>query len=60
MQADYEKELKKYQFLTQPKIIDTKLFVEIYPKTRDFTAEGYYIIKNKSKEVIKQNRRQID
>ncbi|MCD4676360.1 MAG: hypothetical protein K8S18_10250, partial [Desulfobacula sp.] len=53
IQANYEKQLKQYQFLTQPKIIDTKLMIEIYPKERDFTAEGYYILKNKSDQEIK-------
>lgn len=53
IQANYEKQLKQYQFLTQPKIIDTKLLIEIYPEKRDFTAEGYFILKNKSDQEIK-------
>lgn len=53
LQADYERDLKKYEFLTQPKIIDTKLKIEIYPENRDFTAEGYFYLKNKSTEAIK-------
>ncbi|WP_420582725.1 ABC transporter permease/M1 family aminopeptidase [Reichenbachiella sp.] len=52
LQADYEKQLKKYVTLAQPKIVDINLSVDIYPETRDFTAQGYYIISNKSNEVI--------
>ncbi len=46
--ANYEKQLKQYQDLPQPKIVETKLIVDIFPKSRDFVAEGYYILKNKS------------
>lgn len=51
-QAAYEKQLKQYVTLTQPKIVDINLNVDIYPETRDFVAEGYYIITNKSEEII--------
>lgn len=52
IQANYEKQLKKYEFLVQPKITDTKIQVDIYPETRDFEVEGYYILKNKSNQSI--------
>jgi len=52
LQAQYEKTLKKYEDIKQPKIIGTKLDVELYPKSRDFTANGYFLLKNKSQEVI--------
>jgi len=52
-QVSYEKQLKKYEFLIQPKITDTKVQVDIYPETRDFEVEGYYILKNKSEQPIK-------
>ena len=51
-QADYEKTLKKYQNLPQPKIVDTYLEVDIYPYARDFIAEGYYVLKNKTDAPI--------
>lgn len=47
-QANYEKTLKQYQDLPQPKIVETRLAVDIFPYERDFTAEGYYILKNKT------------
>ena len=49
---EYELTLKKYEFLTQPKIIDTYVEVELYPGQRDFKATGYYLLKNKSDSVI--------
>jgi hypothetical protein len=51
-QADYEKTLKQYATLTQPKVVDINLKVDLYPKRRDFDAAGYYIITNKSDEII--------
>ena len=52
LRADYEKELKQYENLVQPKIVDTKLSVDIFPADRDFNAKGYYLLKNKSNEAI--------
>lgn len=51
-QADYEKQFKKYVDLAQPKVVDVNLKVDVYPETRDFVAEGVYIIANKSSEPI--------
>jgi hypothetical protein len=42
----YEKTLKKFEYLPQPKIVAVNLKVELYPTTRDYTAEGFYILKN--------------
>ncbi|MEZ4773310.1 MAG: M1 family aminopeptidase [Bacteroidia bacterium] len=46
--ADYEKTLKKYQDIPQPKIVETGLNVDIFPYDRDFDVKGYYILKNKN------------
>jgi ABC-2 type transport system permease protein len=51
-QADYEKKFKQYEFLNQPRIVESNLKVELYPKTRDYTVEGYYWLRNKSEEPI--------
>ncbi len=48
----YELALKQYEFITQPKIIDTYVEVDLYPGQRDFAASGYYLLKNKSNEPI--------
>jgi ABC-2 type transport system permease protein len=52
LQVDYENTLKKYEFLPQPKITQVNLSVDIFPSTRDFIAEGYFILKNKTSEPI--------
>ena len=51
-QEAYETQLKKYEFLPQPKIIESNLKVDIYPNERDFIAEGYFWLKNKTNEPI--------
>lgn len=51
-QAEYEKTLKKYEFITQPRIVESNLKIEIYPSSRDYMAEGYYYLKNKTIETI--------
>lgn len=50
--ADYEKKYKQYENRAQPRVIATYLEVDLYPKTYDFAAEGYYLLKNKSKVPI--------
>lgn len=52
LQVDYEKTLKKYEFIAQPRITAVDLKVDIYPSKRDFVAEGYFILKNKTAEPI--------
>jgi len=52
IRANYEKELKKYELIAQPKIVATNLNVDIYPGERDFKASGSYILKNKTDSVI--------
>ncbi|MFM8742873.1 MAG: aminopeptidase, partial [Cytophagales bacterium] len=52
LQVDYEKTLKKYEFIAQPRITDVNLKVDLYPSKRDYTAEGYFILKNKTNEPI--------
>ncbi len=51
-QASYEKALKKYEDLPQPKIVEVNLAVDIYPYQRDFVAKGYYYLKNKTSQPI--------
>ncbi|MEZ5040216.1 MAG: M1 family aminopeptidase [Saprospiraceae bacterium] len=50
--ADYEKTLKKFEQIAQPKIIGINLKVELYPANRDYTVEGYYMLANMEKEPI--------
>ncbi|MFT4787033.1 MAG: ABC-2 type transport system permease protein [Cyclobacteriaceae bacterium] len=50
--AAYENQLKQYEMLAQPRIIDTYVEVDLYPGQRDFKASGYYLVKNKTTESI--------
>ncbi|GAB2797210.1 M1 family aminopeptidase [Rhabdobacter roseus] len=50
--VDYEKTLKKFNHLPQPKIVESNLRVELYPDERDFTAEGYFWLKNKTEQPL--------
>jgi hypothetical protein len=52
LQAEYEKTLKRYQDLPQPRIVETRMEVDLYPSRRDFDAKGYYILKNKTASPI--------
>lgn len=58
--ADYEKQLKKYEYLAQPKIVDVNLKVDLYPKERDYAAEGQYTIANKSSQPIENIHVQLN
>lgn len=44
--AAYEKTLKRFEYLPQPKITQVRLKMELYPKIRDYTVEGSYTLKN--------------
>ncbi len=50
----YENELKQFEYIPQPKIVDVNLKVELYPSSRDYTAEGYYTLKNTNKQSINE------
>lgn len=52
VQAEYERTLKKYEWMNQPKIVEVAADVELYPYERDFDVKGHYIIKNKGEEAI--------
>ncbi len=50
----YEKSLKGFEYKKQPKIIDAKVKVELYPENRDYVIEGSYLLKNNHDEPINQ------
>lgn len=51
-QAIYEKTLKKYQNLDQPKVTSLKMFADIYPQTRVVLVKGLINLKNKTGKPI--------
>jgi len=50
----YEKTLKPLEYLPQPKIVAVNLNLELYPKNRNYTVEGYYILKNIHEQPIQE------
>jgi len=54
LQANYEKELKQFNHIAQPKITATYMEVDIFPDERAIEASGYYLLKNKTDEVIER------
>ncbi|MEO0895118.1 MAG: M1 family aminopeptidase [Bacteroidota bacterium] len=59
IQEKYERELKQFEYLNQPKIVETNVKVDLFPKDRDYKVNGYYILKNRSQEPIKDIHVQI-
>lgn len=51
-QVDWEKKYKKYQHKAQPRIVDINVNMNLIPESRDFNANGYYVLKNKTTESI--------
>ena len=54
IQADYEREFKKYEHLPQPKIISVDTQIDIFPERRSFSGNGQFVLQNKSSEPIPQ------
>ena len=50
----YEKTLKKFADLPQPRLTSATINVDLFPQTRDFTANGWYILKNKTTQPIRE------
>lgn len=50
--VQWEKKYKKYEHKPQPRITDIKMDMDLYPKERNFVANGTYILKNKTKVAI--------
>ncbi|MEP6736235.1 MAG: M1 family aminopeptidase [Chryseolinea sp.] len=50
--ADFEKTYKKYEFRKQPKVVDAKVYVDIYAYDRAAKAKGDFTIVNKSNVTI--------
>ncbi|MEE9363170.1 MAG: M1 family aminopeptidase [Cellulophaga sp.] len=48
----YEKTLKNFEYVQQPKMVAINLTVEIYPKKRDYTVEGRFILVNTNKMAL--------
>lgn len=53
-QADYEKELAKYDRIAQPKVIDIKLKADLMPEERAANISSVFQMVNKTNETIDQ------
>jgi hypothetical protein len=54
IQANYERDFKKYQYLPQPKIIAVDANIDIFPERRSFSGTGHFILQNKTPSPISQ------
>ncbi|SEB46535.1 Peptidase family M1 [Tenacibaculum sp. MAR_2009_124] len=52
--ADYETTLKPLEYFPQPKIVDVKLDIELYPKKRSYEIKGSYILENTTDKPIRE------
>lgn len=50
----YEKTLKKFADLPQPRLTSVTVQVDLFPQTRDFSATGWYTLKNKTTQPIRE------
>lgn len=51
-QANYEKQLGKYDKIPQPKVIDVKVTADLFPENRSAKIKVNYLMVNKSNQVI--------
>jgi ABC-2 type transport system permease protein len=54
IQADYERNYKKYEHQPMPKIIAVDTNVDIYPERRSFSGTGHFVLQNKTAAPISQ------
>jgi len=53
-QAEFEKKYKKYEGLEQPRIVDVKADVDLFPYERDADIRGTYVMTNSHEEPISE------
>ena len=54
IQADYERDFKKYENLPQPKVIAVDAEVNLFPERRSFSGTGHFVLQNKTPNPISQ------
>lgn len=52
--VDYEKTLKQFEYIPQPKIIDVNLEIDLFPSQRAYEVAGYYVVTNTSQVPIRE------
>ena len=54
IQAQYERDFKKYENLPQPKVIAVDAAIDIFPDRRAFSGSGHFVLQNKTPNPIAQ------
>lgn len=54
IQANYERDFKKYEKLPQPKVIAVDANIDIFPERRSFSGTGHFVLQNKTAQPISQ------
>jgi ABC-2 type transport system permease protein len=54
IQAEYERNFKKYEGMPQPKIIAIDAAVDIFPERRSFSGTGHFLLQNKTAVPISE------
>lgn len=54
IQADYERDYKKYAHQPMPKIIAVDSNIDIFPERRSFSGTGHYVLQNKTSVPISE------
>ncbi|MCU1329902.1 MAG: hypothetical protein JWN34_5272 [Bryobacterales bacterium] len=54
MQADYERDFKRYELFPQPKVTGVDTAINIYPERRSFDATGRFTLVNKTVSPISE------
>ncbi len=54
IQAQYERDFKKYEKLPQPKIVAVDANIDIFPERRAFSGTGHFVLQNKTAVPIPQ------
>jgi ABC-2 type transport system permease protein len=54
IQANYERDFKKYESVLQPKVVAVDANINIYPERRSFDGIGHYVLQNKTPQPISQ------
>lgn len=52
--VEYEKTLKQFEYIPQPKIIDVNLQLDLYPLQRSYQVRGYYVVTNTTQVPIRE------
>ena len=50
--VEWEKKYKRFESYSQPRIVSVNVNVDLFPKSRNVSASGQYVMVNKTKDII--------